>query len=248
MPFVRLSLLLLLCVIQTAGAVTYHRGRHFYATLLGSNMKFPIFTKEFTEGPGIITVGGIRQLWLADEQQTWGLRLGVDDIRPNGAGLGASLTFWRGAFADQEFSYAHQAPWERIVRYRDPVHTFLFLDLNALVIPWESGFHALGVYSLLSLVGDREVYALDRYSISQLDAQVAELTMVDRDHLKMRFGFGLGARFYLSQRFGLWIEKRWIVGERFNSEPEFTPGGFYKTGKLKTLYAPINSLGLSLSF
>ena len=248
MSFVRLSLLLLLCMVHTSAAVTFHRGRHFYATLLGSSMKFPIFTKEFAEGPDIITVGGTRQLWLDDEQQTWGLRLGVDDIRPNGSGLGTSITFWRGTFADAEFRYDRQAPWERIARYRDPVHTFLFLDLNGLLIPWESGHRAVGIYALISLVGDREEYSLDRYSVSQVDSQVTGLTAVDRDRLKIRFGFGFGARFYLSHRFGLWVEKRWIVGERFNAEPEFTPGGFYKTGQHKTLYAPINSLGLSLFF
>ena len=201
MSFIRLSLLLLLCIVQTAGAITYHRGRHIYATLLGSNMKFPIFTKEFTEGQDITTVGGIRQLWLADEQQTWGLRLGVDNVRPNGASLGASLTFWRGAFADQEFRYARQAPWERIARYRDPVHTFLFLDLNALLIPWESGYRALGIYGILGLVCDREEYTLDRYSVSQVDAQVNGLTTVERDRLKVRFSFGLGTRIYFSNRF-----------------------------------------------
>ena len=79
----RLRLLLLaslLFITHTAEALTYHRGRSIYVGLLGSNIKFPIFTKEFTEGPDFISVGGIRQLWLDDQQKTLGLHLGIENI------------------------------------------------------------------------------------------------------------------------------------------------------------------------
>jgi hypothetical protein len=59
----------------SADAVTTYRGSRTYFTLLGSNIKFPIFTKEFTEGDGIIAVGGVKQVWLDDTHQTLGFRL-----------------------------------------------------------------------------------------------------------------------------------------------------------------------------
>jgi len=238
----------LLLLARAAQAVTYHRGRHLYITLLGSSIKFPIFTKEFTEGDGIISVGGTRELWLDDQEQTWGLRLGYDRIRPNGAGLGLSLTYWRGEFADEEFRYDREGPWDRIARYRAPAHTFVFLDLNGIFIPWESEHQALGFYGLISLIGDYEEYYLDRYSTHTADARSVGLISDRRTSLDLRFGFGFGTRIYLSRRFSLWVEKRWIVGERFNTERTFTEGGFFESDKQKTLYAPINSLGLGLFF
>ncbi|MBT4501568.1 MAG: hypothetical protein HOC74_27815 [Gemmatimonadetes bacterium] len=247
----RLHLLLLvslLFITHTAEALTYHRGRSFYVTLLGSNIKFPIFTKEFTEGPNFISVGGIRELWLDDQQKSLGLRMSIENIQPNGAGLGAGLTFWRSEFGDAPFLYDVDGPWQRLARYRNPVHTFLFLDLTPTYFLWESEHHGWSIYSPISLIVDHEQYEIETYSTFELDPTLIDLTTASRSHLNLRFGFGFGTRLHFLSRISLWFEKRWIMGERFNAERLFTEGGFYETGRQKTLYAPINSLGLALSF
>ena len=46
----------------------------------------------------------------------------------------------------------------------------------------------------------------------------------------------------------LWFEKRWIVGERFSDSRTFGTGGLFEGGRQKTLYVPINSLGLAIGF
>jgi len=247
----RLRLLLLaslLFITHTAEALTYHRGRSIYVGLLGSNIKFPIFTKEFTEGPDFISVGGIRQLWLDDQQKTLGLHLGIENIQPNGAGLGAGLTFWLGEFGDAVFLYDVDGPWQRLARYRDPVHTFLFFDLTPTYFLWESERRAWSVYSPISLIVDYEQYDIETYSTFELDPAPVDRATASRSHLDLRFGFGFGTRLHLFPRISLWFEKRWIMGERFNTERLFTEGGFYETGRQKTLYAPISSLGLAFSF
>jgi hypothetical protein len=241
-------LLGLLVPVQLASAITAHRGTHTYLALLGSRIKFPIFTKEFTEGADFVSVGGVRQLWLPDQQATWGLRLQREHLRPNGSGLGLSLTYWRGEFADEAFLYDAQGPLNLVAEYRNPVHTYLFLDLNGAYLPWESGQKALGLYALIGLVGDREEYDIDRYALRGEDPRKLDLSSRHRHRLDLRFNFGLGSRLYLSRRFSLWIEKRWIVGERFTTDRTFSEGGFFAEGQQKTLYVPINSLGLAVAF
>ncbi|MDE0964705.1 MAG: hypothetical protein OSB73_16360 [Candidatus Latescibacteria bacterium] len=46
----------------------------------------------------------------------------------------------------------------------------------------------------------------------------------------------------------MWFEKRWIVGERFSANRTFGVGGLFEGGRQKTLYVPINSLGLAIGF
>ena len=81
MNFATLISLILLCVwcfafgVQSTDAVTTYRGSRTYLTLLNSNIKFPIFSKEFTEALGILSVGGIKQIWLDEKSQTLGFRL-----------------------------------------------------------------------------------------------------------------------------------------------------------------------------
>ena len=48
--------------------------------------------------------------------------------------------------------------------------------------------------------------------------------------------------------FSFWLEKRWIVGERFSTNRTFGTGGLFGDGRQKTLYVPINSLGLAIGF
>ncbi len=244
-----LTALVALCLLDTpAEAITTYRGSRLYFTLLGSNIKFPIFTKEFTEGSGTIRVGGVKQLFLDDTQQTLGFRLSRERIRPNGSGLGFSFTYWRGAFADRSFLYDQQGRDNLIAEYRDPRHTYLFGDLNFIFIPWESGAQAFGLYGLISLVGDREQYDIRLYSQRGDGPTQREQLAAARDRFDLRFAFGFGSRFYLVSRFSLWLEKRWIVGERFSVDQTIGEGGLFEGGRSKTLYVPFNSVGLSLSF
>ena len=73
---------------QPAEAVTTFRGTRTYLTLLNTNIKYPLFSKEFKEADGIISVGGTKEIWLDDNQKTLGFRLSRERIRPNGSGLG----------------------------------------------------------------------------------------------------------------------------------------------------------------
>ena len=43
---------------QSADAVTTFRGTRTYLTILNTNIKYPLFSKEFKEADGIISVGG----------------------------------------------------------------------------------------------------------------------------------------------------------------------------------------------
>ena len=46
----------------SADAVTAYRGHGPIVTLLSSNIKFPIFPKEFAEATGVLSVGGVKQV------------------------------------------------------------------------------------------------------------------------------------------------------------------------------------------
>jgi len=145
---------------QSADAVTTFLGTRIYLTILNTNIKYPLFSKEFKEADGIISVGGTKEIWLDDNQKTIGLRLSRERIRPNGSGLGLSLTYWRSSFSNTSFLYRKRGAQNFIAKYRNPTHTYLFLDLNGIYIAWESGNKALGFYSLFSLIGDREQYSI----------------------------------------------------------------------------------------
>tara|TARA_Y100000588_G_scaffold336437_1_gene377288 strand:- start:513 stop:797 length:285 start_codon:yes stop_codon:yes gene_type:complete len=86
--FASLALALLSLEAQPVSAQHPHVGRNFYFALLGTNHKNPLFTKEFTEGANIVSIGGVRQLWLPEQQHTVGFKVGYDDIRHHGGGLG----------------------------------------------------------------------------------------------------------------------------------------------------------------
>jgi len=108
-----------------------------------------------------LTVGGIKQVWLDKDHQTLGFRLSNERIRPNGAGLGLSLTYWRGEFGDESFLYKKRGSENAIATYRNPAHTYLFADINGVYIAWEADSKALGLYGLVSLIADREEYTID---------------------------------------------------------------------------------------
>ena len=237
------------CLIAPSAldAISYHKGSQLHLAILGSQVKFPIFTKEFKEGENVVTVGGVRELWLPDQTETFGFRMEMDRIRSNGSGLGVGLTYWRTEFADASFLYNREGQWNRIAAYRAPQHQFFFLDLNAILIPWESHRQALAFVALIGLVGDYEEYRIDKYSNTSSDPTQVGLTTANRSAFQTRFGFGFGARFHFVGRLSLWFEKRWIVGERFSTGRNFTEGGFFATGSQKTLYAPINSVALALT-
>lgn len=245
--FLLSGMLIALCA-QSADAVTTYRGSRNYFTLLSTNIKFPIFTKEFQEGTGVLEVGGVKQIWLDQIDQTLGFRLGRERIRPNGAGLGTSLTYWHGTFGDESFLYQKRGQENHIAEYRQPTHTYLFLDLNAIYIAWESDRKALGFYGLASLIGDREEYTIDKYILLGDDPTQRDPTSISHDNLDLRFGFGIGTRIYMNRLLSFWFEKRWIVGERFSANRTFGAGGLFEGGRQKTLYVPFNSLGLAIGF
>lgn len=248
-PALVLVLLTVLALVAApADAVTRFAGRQYHVALFGSQLKFPIFTKEFAEGPGFSTAGGKRELWLPDQQKTLGLRLGFEDIRYNRAGLGAGLNLWYSRFDDAVFNYDRLDGRDLFAAYRDPTHFFAALDLTGLYIPFEGARQSLGLYGLLSLVADYERYTLERFSLADGEAGFSSFAAVDRDGLSLRFGFGLGTRFYIGQRLSLWLEKRWIMGETFSTGGTVGAGGFIEDDRQRTLFAPINSLGLALSF
>jgi hypothetical protein len=228
-------------------AISYHKGTQLHLAVLGSRLKFPIFTKEFAEGENVVTVGGVRELWFADQTETFGFRLEMDRIRSNGSGLGLGLTYWRTEFANASFLYDREGDWNRIAEYQAPQHQFFFLDVNGILIPWESKREALAFVVLIGLVGDYEEYRIDKYSNTSSDPTRVGLSSTDRSAFQTRFGFGFGARFHFMGRLSLWFEKRWIVGESFSTDHTFTEGGFFATGSRKTLYAPINSVALALT-
>ncbi len=140
MNFATLISIILLCIwclafgVQSTDAVTTDRGSRTYFTLLSSNIKFPMFSKEFTEAPGILSVGGIKQIWLDEKSQTLGVRLSRERLRPNGGGLGFSLTYWRANFGNESFLYRKSGPENSIAEYPSPTHSYPFFDLNAIYI------------------------------------------------------------------------------------------------------------------
>lgn len=245
----RLFLWLVPCLFAgSSEAVTTYRGSATYLTVWGTNIRFPTFSKEFSEGTGTLRVGGVEQLFLDSDSQTIGLRLTREYIRPNGSGLGFSISAWRGSFADEAFLYAREGNELFIAEYQNPRHTYLFVDLHFALIPWESNARALGLYSLFSLVGDREEYRVERYALRGTDPTRNMLGAAQRNHSDLRFAFGFGTRLHLAKRAALWLEKRWIVGERFGVGQTLGEGGLFEGGRQKTLYVPFNSLGFSLAF
>ena len=56
--------------------------------LQDTNHKNSLVVKECTEGANIVSIGGVRQLWLPEQQRTVGFKVGYDDIRHHGGGLG----------------------------------------------------------------------------------------------------------------------------------------------------------------
>ena len=223
-------------------------GQPHLSHLVSSNIKFPIFSKEFTEAPGILSVGGIKQIWLDEKSQTLGFRRSRERIRPNGGGLGCSLTYWRGNFGNESFLYRKSGAENSIAEYRGPTHSYLFFDLNAIYIAWESDRKALGLYGLIGLLADREEYTIDKYTFVNEDPTPRDLISADRDNMHLHFGFGFGSRIYFARFLSFWLEKRWIVGERFSANRTFGAGGLFEGGRQKTLYEPINSLGLAIGF
>lgn len=215
---------------------------------MSSNIKFPIFTKEFTEATGVLSVGGVKQVWLDKTNQTIGFRLTQERIRPNGAGLGFSVTYWRGTFGDESFLYQRRGNENQIAEYRDPTHNYLFFDLNGIYIAWESNRKAWGFYGLVSLIADHEAYTIDKYTLLGDDPTQRNFTTAERNNAELRFGFGIGTRIYVARFCSFWLEKRWIVGERFSANRTFGAGGLFEGGRQKTLYVPINSLGLAIGF
>ncbi len=248
-PWRRPLFCLALCLFANAAtAVTTYRGSANYLTVWSTNIRFPTFSKEFSEGAGTIRVGGAKQLFLDSDSQSVGLRLTREYIRPNGSGLGFSISAWRGSFADEAFLYDREGINRFIAEYRNPKHTYLFADLHFALVPWESGSRALGIYSLFSLVGDREEYRIERYALRGTDPTRRDLSEAERSRSDLRFGFGFGTRLHLAKRAALWLEKRWIVGERFGVGQTLGEGGLFEGGRQKTLYVPFNSFGFSLAF
>ena len=234
-----------------AHAISKHVGRHYYFTLFASNHKYPIFSKEFVEGRGIDTVGGLRELWLDDYHRTVGIRIGFDNIRVNRSGIGVSLTYWRTEFGNEPFRYDSAILMRHVAEYRHPTHSMLSFDANGSYIIWERGWQGLGMYSIAGLVLDWEKYYIDKYDIKIGDSENSEkenLRTRKEANVDLRFAFGFGTRIYFSKRLSLWLEKRWIRGEKFGVERSIEQGGFYNNDQQKTLYSPINSLGFALAF
>lgn len=98
--------------------------------------------------------------------------------------------------------------------------------MNGVFLPWDSGWQALGVYGLVSLVTDRQEYRIDKYSTAG-DLSGVRDGLVSRKEtaLDARFGFGVGMRVYLVRHLSLWLEKRWIVGESFSRPVAPDAGG-----------------------
>ena len=201
---------------ENALALSNYSGDHFYFGVLGSTHRNPIFTKEFAEGPGMPTFGGKDELPLPGEQTALGARIGYEKINYQRAGLGLSLTYWRVEFDDIAFRYDREGSRNSIAEYRAPTHDFVFLDVSGIFIPWESGWQALGVYGLLSLVTDHQKYDIDKFSVTTDQSQRSDLVSTRETALDGRFAFGFGTRIHLARRLSLWLEKRWIVGETFS--------------------------------
>ncbi len=244
----RLAPFALLLLVGRVEAVTQFAGRMYHLAVFGSQVKFPIFTKEFAEGPGFATVGGKSELWLPDQQKTFGLRFGFEDIGYNRAGLGLGLTLWYSRFADATFNYDRLDNQNLFATYRDPSHLLASFDLSGLYLPWESPQRTFGFYGMLSLVADYERYTLERFALADGQSRFSSFAAADREGLALRFGFGLGTRLYLGRRLSVWLEKRWIMGETFSTGGRVGTGGFIEDDRQRTLFAPINSLGLALSF
>ena len=231
-----------LAIVPPAEALSRYSGNHYYVAALGSGLYNPLFTKEFSEGRGVPTVGGLDELQLPAEKSIVGLRVGFEQLSYKRAGMGLSLTYWQAGFDDVQFRYDESATGSRIARYVSPAHTYLFFDMNGVFIPWESTRNAVGMYGLLSLVADREEYRIDKFTLGGADFETRE-----ESRWSPRFGFGVGGRFHLGHKLSLWAEKRWIVGETFG-RPQTDETGAASGEIQDTLYAPIGSLGIALYF
>ena len=247
---------LLLCALSvglampdSVDSLSSHVGRHYYVAVLGSNHKFPIFTKEFIEGEGIETIGGIRDLWLEDNNRVLGARIGYDNIGTNRTGVGLGLSYWRAEFEDEAFRYDSVNFQRKIAEYRLPTHSYVFLDFTGSFLPWVagSGWRGVGFQFMLSMVGDWEKYYVDKYTLA-LDGTEFGRTTQKRSKFDLKFGFGFASRVYFTRRWSLWLEKRWIRGEKYGVERTLEQGGFFFNDEQKTLYSPINSMGVALAF
>ena len=241
------ALLTLLTLTANAEALSRHVGRHYYVIMMASNHKFPIFTKEFSEGEGINTIGGFRDLWLQDTNRTTGVRVGYDTIGSNRTGFGLGMTYWRTEFENEAFRYDSVNFQRKIAEYRVPTHSYLFLDFSWLFLPWVSGWRGVAVYGMVSAVGDWEKYYIDKYTLA-LDGSELDRVSEKRSNFDLNLGLGLAARIHFSRRWSLWMEKRWIRGEKYGLERSIEEGGFFFNDQQRTLYAPINSIGLALGF
>jgi hypothetical protein len=235
-------------------AVSNFTGRHVYVAVMGSSHRNPIFTKEFTEGAGVPTIGGNEEFALPDQDSSIGVRVGYEKISRKRSGLGLSLTYWHTQFEDISFLYDRDGSDGLIAAYRKPSQDLVFLDLNGVFLPWVAGWQALGVYGQVSLVTERQKYWIDKYTSPDGLAQKNGLVSRKESALETRFGFGVGMRVHLAKRLSLWLEKRWIVGESFSRPVAVDSGGTTAgaggvTGeRQETLYAPISSFGVAAYF
>ena len=104
------------------------------------------------------------------------------------------------------------------------------------------------ICGLISLIAEHEAYTVDKYTLLGDDTTQRNFWTADRYNPELRFGFGIGTRIYFARFFSFWFEKRWIVGDRFSANRTFGAGGLFEDGRQKTLYVPINSLGLAIGF
>ena len=246
LPF---ALVIGLAVSNPVDSLTNHVGRHYYLAILGSNHKFPIFTKEFVEEEGIETIGGISDLWLEDQNRTIGVRVGYDNIGANRTGVGLGLSYWRVQFADEAFRYNSVNFQREIAEYRVPTHSYVFLDFTGSFLPWVSGsgWRGVAIQLMLSMVGDWEKYHVDKYTLA-LNGSELNRSSDKRSSFDLKFGFGFASRIYFTRRWSLWLEKRWIRGEKYGIGGTLEQGGFFFNDQQKTLYSPINSMGVAIAF
>ena len=232
-----------------SSALSDHVGRHYYLMLMGSNHKFPIFTKEFVEGEGFEPVGGIHDLWLEDDNRVLGVRLGYDNVGTDRTGVGLGLSYWRVQFRDATFRYDRVNFQPKMAEYRVPTHSYVCLDFTGSFLPWvaATGRRGIGFQAILSMVGDWEKYYVDKYALT-LDGAEFGRTTQKRSKFDLRLGFGFSCRIYFTRRWSLWLEKRWIRGEKYGVERNLEQGGFFSNHDQKTLYSPFNSLGAALAF
>ena len=244
-----MAAVVLLVLAGDSAAMSNHIGRHYYLMLVGSNHKFPIFTKEFVEGEGFDIIGGIHDLWLEDHHRVLGVRLGYDNVNTDRTGVGLGLSYWRVQFRDEAFRYDSSNFQRKIANYRLPTHSYVFLDFTGGFLPWVAakGWRGIGFQGILSMVGDWEKYYIDKYTVA-LDGSEFGRTTQKHSKFNLRLGFGFSTRIYFTRHWSLWLEKRWIRGEKYGVERTLEEGGFSFNDQEKTLYSPINSMGVALAF